>query len=152
MRLRYLISILILTGVAIPMGGCGFFRYAVIPQSNKGPHGGAMVLIDERVSRYVEFVAMPQGEEWLLQLYAYNGKMKPRDFSSYARVDITTNSDEKVSVKLWDTKRFFLPWSRVGHLEAKVKLGDVSQFKAKASLFKSKRNFSPDELYFEYPY
>ncbi len=139
MKLRYLLNVLIFVGVALPLSGCSFFRYAVVPQSIKGPHGGAVVLIDERVSRYIEFVATPQGEEWTLQLYAYNNKMKPRDFSSYARMGITTNSGEKIVVNLWDTKRWFLPWSRAGHLEAKVKPDNAAQFKAKAILFKSKR-------------
>ncbi len=134
------------------LNGCGFFRYEIIPQSNKGPHGGAMVLIDERVSRYVEFVATPQDNEWLFQLYSYNSKMKPRDFSSYARAEVMGAPDEKKLVNLYNTKRWFFPWSSIGHLEGKVGLGDISRYKIKIDLFQGRSSLPPDELYFEYPY
>lgn len=137
--------------MGLGLSGCGFFRYEIIPQINKGPHGGNMVLIDERVSRYIEFVATPQGEEWLLQLYAYNRKMKPRDFSSYARVEVAINTNEKKSVNLYNTKQWFLPWSQVGHLEGKISMGNLKKFKADVLLFQGKQNLKPDNLYFQYP-
>lgn len=149
MKSRQLLFIFVFMGIGF--SGCGFFRYEIIPQTNKGPHGGNMVLIDERVSRYIEFVATPQGAEWLLQLYAYNNKMKPRDFSSYARAEIKLSSDEKKSINLYDTKRWFLPWSPVGHLEGKINLGNVQEFKMEVLLFQGKRNLKPDELLFQYP-
>ncbi len=152
MRLKHSINFLILFLTVVTVGGCGFFRYQIIPQNTKGPHGGAMVLIDERVSRYVEFVATPQDEEWLLQLYAYNNKMKPRDFSSFADVEIMSGEEKVTSARLWGTKTWSFPWTPPGHLERKVKLGNLSKFKARVLLYKSKRNFSPDELHFEYPY
>lgn len=150
MKLKHLVSgFVLLSGLLM---GCGFFRYEIIPQSNQGPHGGPMVLIDERFDRYIEFVAAPQGDEWLLQLYAYNSKMRPIDFESYATAEIVTTTDKKESVNLYDEKHWFLPWSPAGHLEGKVILGDTSQLKVKIILFHSKSNLRPDELYFEYSY
>ena len=41
------------------MAGCAIFRYSIIPQDKKGPNGGALAFIDQRVPDYVEFVVVP---------------------------------------------------------------------------------------------
>lgn len=152
MKSKYLITILSLMVFVLPLGGIAFARYKLVPQTNKGPHGGAMVLIDKSVSRFVEFVASPQGEEWLLQLYCYNKKMEPREFLSSARADIESNDGQKVSVDLFDTNNFSVLFAPAGHLEARTKLGHAAQFKAKVMLFSGRRHSVTDELDFKYPY
>jgi hypothetical protein len=130
------------------MTGCAIFRYSIIPQEKAGPHGGEMVLIDHRIPDYVEFVAIPGGEEWIMQVFVYDKNLKQRSICGSGYVSIELPDGVKKGVNLWNTKPYF--WSKgKGHLENKIKLGNVNEFIAKVSM---RRGRSVDRLTFKYPY
>jgi len=132
--------------------GCSFFRHQIIPLEQHGPHGGPMVQINEGVPRYLEFVAIPQSGVWLIQLYAFDPHLEPKDFSYYATVDIVTDSGNKSTLNLWNTKHLFIPGRTAGHLEGSVRLDDVARFKATVTLVKGRDTCHLEKLEFEYPY
>lgn len=134
-------------GLVILCGGCATFRYSIIPQEKFGPHGGALVLIDQRVPDYVEFVAIPGEKEWIFQVFVFDMNLEQRSIcgSGYLTVELPDGTRE--SVNLWNTKPYF--WSKgQGHLENKMPLKNVPEFVAKVSLLRGR---SADRLTFKYP-
>ena len=127
--------------------GCALFRYEVIPQEKSGPHDGDLILIDERVPEYFEFVAMPGKDEWTLQIFAYDKNFKPKDISGTVRVEIRLKDGAKKEIRLWNTKKF--SWSKgINHLENKIKLGNTLGFNARVTL---RRRLCRTEMRFQYP-
>ena len=102
--------------------GCALNRYEVIPQTDKGPQGGQMMLIHQCGSGYVEFVAKPtSGSKWLLQIFGYDKNMKPKMRYHSADVEIVTPDKKETSVTLWNMDPFF--WNRgVGILSGKANI------------------------------
>ena len=151
MRLRNLIVILILVGIAWFSSGCAFTRYEVIPRANRGPQGGQMMLINQCGSRYVEFVAKPtSGSEWLLQIFGYDKNMKPKMHYHSADVEIVTPDKKETSVTLWNTDPFF--WNRgVGILSGKANI-EGSAFTAHVVLSHGTARGSSHCIDFNYPF
>ena len=134
--------------------GSAWFRYAVISQEKKGPQGGALTLIDRRISEYVEFVAKPGPKEWLLQVYFYDNDLKPTRFSGKCILDIEMPGGEQKTINLLSTKPEYWSWpfpgnEILGHYENTIALGEIREFKVKMFL---KRRKSKDHLEFKYPY
>ena len=150
MRLRKLIGILILVGIAWFLSGCVLTRYEVIPQADKGPNGGEMVRINQVGSGFVEFVAKPtSGSEWLLQIFGYDEQMKPTMHYSSAKVEVVTQDGKKTFTTLLNTKPFF--WNRgVGCLEGRVNVeGNILKAHVKLSHGKPTGRHCID---FDYPF
>lgn len=152
MKSKNLICIMALTGVVFFLSGCALMRYEVIPQTEKGPHGGQMLRVNQWCSPgYVEFLATPPAAEnaWLLQIFGYNDSMKPNIHYSSARVEIVMPDETKTFTILRDGKSFL--WSRGnGRLEGKVKMNG-SAFKAHVQLFHGKQS-GGSHVDFFYPY
>ena len=145
---RILFSTAASCALAIFITGCAMFRYSIIPQEKTGPHGGAIVLIDQRVPDYVEFVAIPGEEEWTFQVFVYDKNLKQRSICGSGYLNIEFPNGTKKGIDLWNTKPYF--WSKgKGHLENKMRLGDVKEFIARVSI---RRGRSADRLTFKYPY
>ena len=133
---------------AMILTGCALFRYTIIPQENKGPHGGPLVYIDERIPDYIEFVVIPGSPEWTFQVYIYDKNMKQRSICGSGYLTIVLSDGTKKDIDLWNTKPYF--WNRgAGYLENKIKLNDVKRFSAFVSIH---RRRSGDYLEFKYPY
>lgn len=127
--------------------GCATFRYSVSPQESRGPHGGALALIDQRVPDYVEFVATPSKKDWIFQVFVYDKNLQQRDICGSGYLTVELPDGTKKAVELWNTKPFF--WSRgKGHLENKLLLNDAREFLAKVSVQRGRRT---DRLLFKYP-
>ncbi len=145
---RILLNTAASCALAIFITGCAMFRYSIIPQEKIGPHGGAIVLIDQRVPDYVEFVAIPGEEEWTIQVFVYDMNLKQRSICGSGYVSIELPNGVKKGSDLWNTKPYF--WSKgKGHLENKMQLGDIKEFIANVSI---RRGRSVDRLTFKYPY
>jgi hypothetical protein len=128
--------------------GCAMSRYAIIPQDDKGPHGGVLAYIDQRIPDYVEFIAIPDQSIWTMQVYLYDRNMKQRSICGSGYVSIELPDGTKKGIDLWNTAPYF--WSKgKGHLENKIELGDIEEFTAKVSIARGK---SRDRLIFKYPY
>ncbi|MFH1969333.1 MAG: hypothetical protein ABIJ53_03335 [Verrucomicrobiota bacterium] len=135
-------------GLAILCGGCATFRYSIIPQEKSGPHGGALVLIDQSIPDYVEFVAIPGEKEWIFQVFVFDMNLKQRSICGSGYLTVEFPDGTKKSAGLWNTKPYF--WSKgKGHLENKMALKDVSEFVAKVSI---RRGRKIDRLIFKCPY
>jgi hypothetical protein len=132
--------------------GCSLFRHEVAFQENKGPHGGMLYSHYDRGIEYLEFVAKPEGNNWLIQLYGYNYKLEPRDINAQRVILNITLSDGSVKIlNLWNTKHFFLPFSQPGHFENKIEMGNIKEFKAQLTIDRY-RAAKDDVLLFHYPY
>ena len=128
--------------------GCSLFRYAVIPQEKRGPHGGAVVLIDRRVPEYIEFVTVPGKAEWTFQVFSFDQQENPQSISGPAHLELILPSGSIKKLSLWNTKQFF--WTRgIAHLENKMELSDLQEFKARVTLQRNGR--FKDHLEFNYP-
>lgn len=139
---------IIAAGLVILCGGCATFRYSIIPQEKSGPHGGALVLIDQRIPDYVEFVAIPGEKEWIFQVFIFDMNMEQRSICGSGYLTVELPDGTKKSVSLWNTKPYF--WSKgSGHLENKMSLKDIPEFVAKVSIRRGRR---VDRLTFKYPY
>lgn len=131
------------------LSGCAFSRHQVIFQTEKGPHGGVLVFLDKRMPEYAEF-NISRGEEWTFQVFNYDKQMKPKSVSGGADVKIILPDGIKKSAPLWNTKPFI--WNRgIGHLENKIRLGDVEKFSAELTL-KGYKGRPRDALKFSYPF
>src|SRR3989338_7257176 len=129
--------------------GCSVFRYAVIPQENPGPHGGSLILIDKGSLEYIEFVATPGEPKWTFQIFTFDKRMNTQSVAGPAYLEITFADGTTKKFPLWNTKPFF--WSRgIGHLENRIKLGNVKGFSAKVTLRRG--GTFRDYLDFKYPY
>lgn len=129
--------------------GCGAFRHSIIPQSRKGPHGGPLVLIDQRIPEYVECAVIPGAKEWLFQVFFYDRDLKPKDISGNGQVVVTLPDGTEKEVSLWNTRPFF--WSKgIGHIENKLDLGDAKEFAVQVHIWQDRRRSSL--LEFRYPY
>ncbi|HNX69267.1 MAG TPA: hypothetical protein PKI45_07260 [Candidatus Omnitrophota bacterium] len=152
MKLKHLINITVLSGIVLFLSGCALMRYDVIPQTNKGPHGGQMMRIDQWCSPgYVEFLATPTAEdEQLFQIFSYDKNVNPRNIHySSADVEIETPDGKTTYGTLWDTKPFF--WNRgLGILEGKVKIKEKA-FKIQTYLSHGNTG-SATVVEFSYPY
>ena len=127
--------------------GCAIFRYSIMPQENKGPHGGALAFIDQRVPDYVEFVAIPGEKEWTIQVFVYDKNLRQRSICGSGYLTVEFPDGTKKGVDLWNTKPYF--WSKgKGHLENKLQLNDAKEFLARVSI---RRGRSVDRLTFKYP-
>lgn len=134
-------------GLVILCCGCATFRYAIIPQEKSGPHGGALVLIDQRIPDYVEFVAIPGEKEWIFQVFVFDMNLEQRSICGSGYLTVKLPDGTRESVSLWNTKPYF--WSKgKGHLENKMSLKNVTKFVAKISI---RRGRSIDRLTFKYP-
>lgn len=148
MRIRNIRNIAAFGMLILLTAGCAMFRYTIIPQENKGPHGGALALIDQRVPDYVEFVVIPGEKDWVFQVFVYDGKLRQRDICGSGYLTVELSDGTKKGVDLWNTKPYF--WSRgKGHLENKLQLNDAKEFLAKVSI---RRGRSAGRLIFKYPY
>ena len=128
--------------------GCAMFRYSIIPQEKVGPHGGALTFIDQRISDYVEFVAIPNETEWTFQVYVYDKNMKQRHICGSGYLMVVLPDGIKKGVELWNTKPYF--WSKgEGHLENKIQISNAREFIAYVSILRGR---SADRLTFKYPY
>ena len=142
------IFVSVLCFVILFSSGCALFRYNIIPQETKGPHGGELVLIDARITEYIEFVVIPSDKVWTFQIYAYNKNLRPRSLACDGYLKLELPNGTTKGVKLWTTIPYF--WSTgIGHLENKVELGDTKEFLAKVVIYKRRSN---DRLQFKYPY
>lgn len=134
--------------LSISLVGCALFRYSIIPQEKSGPHGGALALIDQRISDYIEFVAISGEKEWIFQVFVYDKNLKQRSICGSGYITIELADGTKKGVDLWNTKPYF--WSKgKGHLENKMQLNNVKEFLAYVSI---RRGSSVDRLTFKYPY
>jgi len=128
--------------------GCAMFHYSIVPQNNKGPNGGTLVFIDQRVPDYVEFVAVPGEKDWLFKIFVYDKNLKQRDICGSGHLTVEFPDGTKKGGDLWNTKPYF--WSKgKGHLENKLQLNDAKEFIARVSI---RRGRSVDRLTFKYPY
>jgi hypothetical protein len=148
MRIRAVPALMAIFIAMSLISGCAMFRYAIIPQDSKGPHGGAVAYIDQRVPNYVEFVAIPDQPAWTMQVYVYDRNMKQRSICGSGYVSIELPDGAKKGIELWNTAPYF--WSKgKGHLENKIELGDIKEFTAKVSIARGR---SRDRLIFKYPH
>ena len=133
---------------AMILTGCALFRYTIITQENKGPHGGALTFIDQRISDYVEFVAVPGETEWTFQIYVYDKNMRQRHICGSGYLTVVLPDGTKKGVDLWNTKPYF--WSKgEGHIENKMQISNIKEFLAYVSILRGR---SCDRLTFKYPY
>lgn len=147
MRRKYFILSIMLI-IAVSLMGCAMFRHNIIPQDTKGPHGGSLTLIDQRIPEYVEFVVIPGDKEWTFQIYFYNIVMEPKSISGSGHLMVSLPSGDKKEIGLWNTKPFL--WSKgIGHLENKMELNDVKEFTVETCI---QRGRTRECLSFKYPY
>lgn len=133
---------------AVFLTGCAILRHAVIPQERKGPHGGALTFIDQRVPEYIEFVAIPGDPEWTFQVYSYDKNLKQRSICGSGYLKIKFPDERVAEIDLWNTKPY--SWSKgIGFLENKMKLNNEKEFLAIIKIFRSR---SAERLEFKYPY
>ena len=150
LRSKKLIFLLVLS-LSIPHMGFMFFGREVISRTEKGPHGGKLVYVDQRVPEYVEFVTIKRGGDWLVQVFTYDEKLRPMDSHDSAHVEIVAPNNPVQEVELWNKQHFSLPFisKQSGLLEASVPLGDVKEFTAQVMLRYNK--MAPINLTFKYP-
>lgn len=130
------------------MAGCAMFRYTIVPQENKGPHGGALAYIDQRVPDYVEFVAISGEKEWTFQVFVYEKNLRQRDICGSGYLAVEFPDGTKIGADLWSVKPYAGSREK-GHLENKLQLNNAKEFLAKVSI---RRGRSIDRLTFKYPY
>ena len=137
--------------ILIICAGCAALHYQIIPQEKTGPNGGGLVLIDQRIPEYIEFVAAPVDAvkgEWKFQIYAYDKNLRPKSISRTCYVEVELPDGTKKGTNLWTTKPFF--WSRgIAHLENTIKLDSAKEFNVFVTL---KGKSEQDTLKFRYPY
>jgi|AGTN01.3.fsa_nt_gi hypothetical protein len=128
--------------------GCAALRYNVTPQSNKGPHGGALVFVDRRMPEYVEFVASPVKDEWLFQVFLYDDRMRQKTFYGYIYMNIEFPDRTHKGIELWNTKPY--AWDRKdGYYENKMRIQDLKEFVVTLNM---RRGRSTERVKFNYPY
>lgn len=141
-------NLMLLCIVCVLVSGCAMFRYSIIPQENRGPRGGALTFIDQRIPEYFEFIAIPGDKEWTFQVYAYDKNLKPKHICGSGYISIELSDGTRKGVELWSTTPYF--WSKgPGCLESKMKLIGVKEFVATVGVISGK---SCDRLQFKYPY
>ena len=128
-----------------------FFGREIVSRTEKGPHGGKLVFVDQRVPEYVEFVTIKRGEDWLVQVFTYDDRLRPMDAHNSAHVEFVLEKNASKEIDLWNPQHFSLPIlsKQTGLLEACVPLGDVKEFRAWVVLRYNK--LSPIRLAFSYP-
>ena len=137
----------VLTAVVL-FTGCAILHHVVIPQERKGPHGGALTFIDQRVPEYIEFVAIPGDPEWTFQVYIYDNNLKQKSICGSGYLVIKLPDGRIEEANLWNTKPYF--WSKgKGFLENKLKLNSEKEFLAVVKIFRGR---SVERLEFKYPY
>ena len=128
--------------------GCALFRYNIIPQEKKGPHGGEVVLIDQRMPEYIEFVVIPADKEWTFQIYSYNRNLRPNSISCSGYLKLEFPNRATKGGDLLTTTPYF--WSKgIGHLENKIELNNIKEFSATVIIYRGRTR---DQLHFKYPY
>ena len=128
--------------------GCVLFRHNIIPQEKKGPHGGALVLIDQRMPEYIEFVVIPTDKEWTFQIYSYNRNLRPNSISCSGYLKLEFPNGATKGGDLLTTTPYF--WSKgIGHLENKMELSNTKEFLVTVVIYRGRTR---DRLHFKYPY
>lgn len=144
-RVEYVIAFFL---VMFFSGGCVLFRYNIVPQEKKGPHGGELVLIDQRMPEYIEFVVTPADKEWTFKVYSYNKNLRPNSicYSGYLKLEFPDGTTK--GTDLLTTTPYF--WSKgIGHLENKMELSNTKEFLATVVIYRGRTR---DRLHFKYPY
>ena len=141
MKAKVPFMLIAMFAIGVMLTGCAMFRYTIIPQENKGPHGGALTFIDQRVPDYVEFVAVPGETEWIFQVYVYDKNMRQRHICGGGYLTIVMPDGIKKGVDLWSKGK--------GHLENKMQMSNIKEFLAHVSILRGR---SRDRLTFKYPY
>lgn len=132
---------------ALLLGGISMCRYSIIPQDNKGPHGGSLTYIDQRMPSYIEFVATPGSPEWVFQIYIYDSGMQQKSIAGSGRLRLVLPDGTQKELDLRNAKLSFTS-KGPGCLEGRMKLSGVTQFSAFVSIYRGTRI---DYLEFTYP-
>ena len=150
MKIRFISLHLLLFVFMLANASCVFSRHEIIPQAEKGPHGGRLVYLDQMLPEYLELVITPAKTEWLFQLYSYNRKMKEQSVSGHAYVEIMLSNNEKKEMNLRSNEPGFV-FERHGAypLEGKIALGNTLSFVGYVTRYQEK---SHHKDYFEFSF